>query len=114
MSTSDDQFRWLLALALERLTEHERQRLAAALRAPTRTQRTVIYLKLLRRYHRDWYPHLEGRPAANAIESDLLRLERAGYMHKASPSFSDPKEAAAFDLLRAGPLLSAERIRKLL
>lgn len=104
----------LLALARERLTDDERERLAAELRGPSHALRLRDRCQLLRQYRAQWYADKSDRAAADAIGGDLERLRAAGYEHRAAPTFTDRKKGDAFDLLKAGPLLSAERIRQLL
>lgn len=114
LDMTPDVFQQFLDIVLQWASDADLERIAAELRR--RTQASLLWeqRRLLRRYRSQWSQQISDRAAAEEIASDLARAEALGFMHRASPPIGDPRRAAAFEILRSGPALSAERIRKLI
>lgn len=108
-----DVFQQVFTIILESASEADLQRMVDEIQRRKGAAMQRERRRLLNEYRDRWYPQLRGRPAAEAIERDLARLSLSGLWHRSAPALSDPKLAQAFQLLTSGPLLSADRIRKL-
>lgn len=103
----------LLPLAAA-LSDEDRERLAEELRRPSLADRQRARCKLLREYRARWHAEISDRAAAVEIEKALTRLAASGFHHRVAPVIPDQRRAELFEILTAGPVLGAERIRQIL
>lgn len=104
-------FEQFLGIVLRHLSDEDCLRLAESLRKRVTSRNQP---RLIRAYRAQWYaPPMSDRAAADEIAQDLSRLYNSPLRNKVAPAL-DRKRAEAFEILKSGPLLGAERIRKIL